>query len=451
MLVILAVIGISMSKLTDHSIGDQAKTKLILAFIERVENLSEKLDSLVMAEGFDKPLKTLIEGWVKDAKLYCQHNECGVALDLLLENLYEVDFNIDYPTARLALMAAYSFEPLNQTWIQIINELSKNQPIDDTPAIVKQQEQARELVHQQPQYKSATSEEVEPAELETENIIFSKDGTILLHSFKEKVSVWDVRNNQLRYQVFGTLIGISHRHNTFQTTVGTWSINTGDAIESPPVLHDWDKRLKVSGRSIKDKFYLEVIDKSGIREPQLVHVGGSSGIVRAGHKVDRNGRYVTAYFYINIMGHDLDQTICYDLETGQDVYSFIDDYDVSFSEIHNLLIAKNTLNSSLTVCDLATKQKLELEKVGRSIDEHTVRINPKNTEFTAALNKKRNVIFLGRINQILQRKMIRETKQKILDIDFNPDGTHLAASLSDGDVHIWDVNNYQLIQRLSEN
>ncbi len=290
---------------------------------------------------------------------------------------------------------------------------------------------------------------VKSTEPESADIIFSKDSRILLHSFNGKVNVWDVWNNQLCYQVSGTLLGISHKHGTFQTTVGTWNIDTGDEIESPLVLHDWDKRLKVSGRSIENKFYLEIIDKSGIREPQLVHVGGSSGITRVWHIVDGNGHYVTAYFYINIMGHDLDQTICYDLETGQKEYSFVDDYDVTFSGIHNLLIAKNKLKSSLTVCDLSTKQKVELEKVGQSIDERTVRINPKNIEFAAAINKKQSMIYLGKIGQASQRKTIRKTKQKILGIDFSPDGTHLAASLSDGDVSIWDINSYQLIQQLT--
>lgn len=424
--------------------SEKEKSRDVLLFIERIEDLSVVIDPVLMAEGFNKALRTLIEGWIKDAKLYYENNKYDKALNLILQNLHKVDFRIDYPTARLALLAAYKFEPLNQTWIQIINELSKNQPIEDTLASVKQQEQ--------PQSINKITKANKATKPEIGDVIFSKNGTVLLHFFKDKVFVWDTKNDKLRYQVFGRLLGVAHKNSTFQTTDGIWDIDTGKKMERPTQLHDWDKRLRVTSGLVKNEFHLKIIDTSKIREPLLIYIGTEgqfAGFTRGKYTVDPNGRYVAVYLYINIMGHDLDQIVCYDLETGQEAYSFADNYEVSFSGVHNLMLAKDGYWSpKLEVHELLTKQKLEFEKLNRKIDERTIRINPKESGFAAAINKKHNVIFLGRINDISSRKEIRKRGVRMLDIDFTPDGGHIAASLSNGEIHIWNVNTCQLAKKL---
>jgi hypothetical protein len=47
----------------------------------------------------------LLEQWLDDCEDLINHNEWGVALENLLENLYEIDFGLDEEAVNLAIKA----------------------------------------------------------------------------------------------------------------------------------------------------------------------------------------------------------------------------------------------------------------------------------------------------------------------------------------------------------
>ena len=284
-------------------------------------------------------------------------------------------------------------------------------------------------------------------------LVFTAQGTTLLHSFNESVLIWDIVNCQLRYKTPGTLLGVARDGKIFQTTEGFWDIDEGTKLDSAPKIHNWHQRLYISQIStIKDEkksYSLEIIDSSGVRPRQLIHIAdlGLQGGLDVGDQViDPNGQYIAVYLYVSILGHDLDQIKCYDLSTGEEVYTFIDK-DVSFSGIHNLMFV--TSRSNVEVYNLLTNQRLELKVSSSNVATPTIRINPKDDTFAAAINKKNSIIFLGRdIYQASSRKTIQKRKLKILDIAFNPDGSRIAGSLSNSEVHIWNVKTCKLTTKL---
>ncbi len=80
--------------------------------------------------------------------------------------------------------------------------------------------------------------------------------------------------------------------------------------------HTWNFNLIVSGE-VERTFYLARIKN------------GSMTLVN--YELSQNGKrpVLSAFFYVNIMGHDLDQWIHFDLETGEQIPNFANPHQVT--------------------------------------------------------------------------------------------------------------------------
>ena len=84
----------------------KALSTSIGTLLDQVEHINEQTRIDVIPEGFDTTIYALVSGWVMDARNACEHHEFEVALDLIVQNLYEVELNVSQEIADLALDAA---------------------------------------------------------------------------------------------------------------------------------------------------------------------------------------------------------------------------------------------------------------------------------------------------------------------------------------------------------
>jgi hypothetical protein len=74
------------------------KTKTFLRHIElQGQNSSDRI-----VEGFQQTEKELMKTFIADTWDLIEHNECGVGLEHLLDNLYEIHFRVDEMSIELA-------------------------------------------------------------------------------------------------------------------------------------------------------------------------------------------------------------------------------------------------------------------------------------------------------------------------------------------------------------
>jgi WD40 repeat protein len=295
------------------------------------------------------------------------------------------------------------------------------------------------------------------------NVIFLPDSPILLHSFKDSVTAWDTSEGRLCYKCTGALLGITADGELFQTTKGTWATDTGEELSEVPELFNWHHRLRIieveipiddeKSKSPTDRrrwsYNIDIIDPRGERPHQRLHINDLNdlgGIRFGSRRIDSSGNYLAVYLYVSLYGHELDQGICYNLSTGKEIFRYGYD-DLTFVEVHRLIIYSS--EAGLKIYNVDSGQTMELAAFSESKDRNTIRVSSQNLEMAAALNHKRNIIFLEKVNQAAFRRMIRKRAVKILDIALSADGTQLAASLSDGQVHIWDVESGKVTMKLA--
>jgi len=80
--------------------------------------------------------------------------------------------------------------------------------------------------------------------------------------------------------------------------------------------HTWNFNLIVSGE-VERTFYLARIKN------------GSMTLVNYELNQDGQRRVLSAFFYVNIMGHDLDQWIHFNLETGEQIPNYVSPHQVT--------------------------------------------------------------------------------------------------------------------------
>ncbi len=64
------------------------------AFVKQIELLALNASDRI-AEGFHGTEKELMQKFLTDTKEYIDYNECGVGLENLAANIYEINFRID--------------------------------------------------------------------------------------------------------------------------------------------------------------------------------------------------------------------------------------------------------------------------------------------------------------------------------------------------------------------
>lgn len=294
------------------------------------------------------------------------------------------------------------------------------------------------------------------------NVIFIPNSPILFHSFEDSLTAWDTTEGRPLYKCAGVLLGVATDRGVFQTTKGTWAIDTGKELSEIAELFNWHHRLKVveveipisNGQSEsptdmrRRSYNIDIIDSLGDRPRQRIHINDLNelgGISLRKRAVDPSGDYLAVYLYVSSYGHELDQGICYDLRTGDEIFRY-QDSGLIFTEIHRLIICG--LEAGLKIYHIDSGQTTEISTFSESRDRKTVRVSLQNPEMLAVLNHKRNVIFLEKINEPAFRRKIQKRAVQILDIAFNADGTQLAGSLSDGQVQIWDTASGKVIMKL---
>lgn len=76
--------------------------RLVSELLNAVSVRNAQLAIKDVPEGFDLPLDKLMERFVEDSRDLVAHGEAGVALENILNNLYEVDFRITGDMLRLS-------------------------------------------------------------------------------------------------------------------------------------------------------------------------------------------------------------------------------------------------------------------------------------------------------------------------------------------------------------
>ncbi|MEM7532006.1 MAG: hypothetical protein AAF639_07515 [Chloroflexota bacterium] len=94
----------------DVTLRYKALSTSIGTLLDQVEHINEQTQMDVIPEGFDTTLYALVSGWVTDARNACAHHEFEVALYLIVQNLYEVEFNVSQEIADLALAATQTMQ-----------------------------------------------------------------------------------------------------------------------------------------------------------------------------------------------------------------------------------------------------------------------------------------------------------------------------------------------------
>jgi hypothetical protein len=92
-------------------------------FLKHIELLGQNAsDRLVI--GFQKTERELLHEFIADTKELIEHNEWGVGLENLMNNLYEIDFKVDSRAIDLARAAIQACEMNYDKW-KFIDELQK--------------------------------------------------------------------------------------------------------------------------------------------------------------------------------------------------------------------------------------------------------------------------------------------------------------------------------------
>ncbi|MFD0998176.1 MafI family immunity protein [Ohtaekwangia kribbensis] len=80
----------------------ESKAKIkTLNFLQHIEYLQQKATDRIV-NGYQQTEKELIHRFTKEARDLIEHNEWDIALENLLENIYEIDFTIDKPAVDFA-------------------------------------------------------------------------------------------------------------------------------------------------------------------------------------------------------------------------------------------------------------------------------------------------------------------------------------------------------------
>jgi hypothetical protein len=96
------------------------KTKNFLRYIELLgQNASDKA-----VHGFEKTEKELLKQFTTDTSDLIEHNECGVGLENLLTNIYEIELTLDKKAVQLAKDAIEECQMDYNDWT-FIEELVK--------------------------------------------------------------------------------------------------------------------------------------------------------------------------------------------------------------------------------------------------------------------------------------------------------------------------------------
>lgn len=95
----------------------------VRTFVDHIERLSYFSDERIV-DGFDQSQRELLTQFLLDTKEFIEYNEWGIGLELLLNNLYEINFTIDQ-TAVVLAQEALDICGYNYTDWQFIEELKR--------------------------------------------------------------------------------------------------------------------------------------------------------------------------------------------------------------------------------------------------------------------------------------------------------------------------------------
>jgi len=83
--------------------------KLVTELLQSVSARNKRMGITGIPDGFQLPQNELINNYIIDSEDLVAHGEAGIALENLLENLYEVSFKVDNQILELSKNAVDSF------------------------------------------------------------------------------------------------------------------------------------------------------------------------------------------------------------------------------------------------------------------------------------------------------------------------------------------------------
>ena len=313
-------------------------------------------------------------------------------------------------------------------------------------------------------------------------LIFHPSSAWLWQIMPEQVIVWDIITEQVRYSCDGVYVGMARDSSTFLTRSSVvqghaWDAATGQQVPLTslnPNDYDFHQRAVVFPREDVNKSTLEVVDLLGGYSPQLIDVG-SRATKSYTHQEILEGWLLLpqrrlAVLLWAVWGFDYTQGKIYDLDSDQKLKTFVANNpgnDILLFDQLNLLVSAGMLEGevrSLDAFSLEVMANPNNDDTGwrwyyttEEGDASCISIHPQyDYEFAMVV---RRIGFYDEIHLMEPAPQKPAYQQEVAQIlpetgtvvalTHHKNGRQLAVLLSDGDIHLWDIEQGIRQQTLS--
>ena len=296
-------------------------------------------------------------------------------------------------------------------------------------------------------------------------LTFTPTGTVLLHSSSKMVTVWNTVSSRLRYTCPGSLVGISHDGETFLTrhtadSFSVWEINTGTELALEHVVPEtFQLYQRIIALADQQQLSLQIRDVFDAHSFPMIQIPRTPSEASSEASIENwrmapNDQYIATVIGGSAGGFDWSRGYCIDLDSGRPVFEFeanpyLRPAPIYFSAEHWFLISGGAGYFWL----YEFRKDFPCRKITLSSDNHyipqsggsIVSVSPKNKWLVAvnSTDPARNLLSGIQLADVSQsfaevKRTIRESVP-IVDIQFHPDGEHIASLLNNGEIHIWDT------------
>ncbi len=304
-------------------------------------------------------------------------------------------------------------------------------------------------------------------------LAYSPDGSVIFLSNYSEVAVWNIRKSlwnisRVRKSYArcpGVLLGISLDNHTFMTLQGTrtiavWNLLSGKKLSIKDIsseTYELHQRAIISVNKNNLSFTVtDIFGKFSFPEFQIPLKPTEASFENWG--IAPNNKIVSVAVGGSAGGFDWANGYSFDLISGKIIYNFkasdwINPAPFFFSK-HGFLISGGTgyyhiydLESGkhYSEVELTSKSGYKSPEGGWVVDVHPTNkylfaYDSDMPEFCIQIVE---IDLSGSIKEVA----ILPESDKVLDIEFHPDGNHLACLLRNGAIHIWDINKRKIVRQ----